>query len=178
MKHLEWHTETRKISDLIPFEGNPRQMTEAQAKDLEKSLRKFNLVEIPAINMDGVIIAGHQRINILIAQGRAEEDIEVRIPNRKLTEAEFREYNLRSNKNLGEWDWAGLTNFDAEMLLDVGFSAQDIAKGFGLGDLEDIGYSEEQKLKLTVTYPREAQAEVLAGIRQLCGEIGGMAYYE
>ena len=75
------------------------QMTTKQATDLEASLKRFNLVEIPAINTDGMIIAGHQRINILTVLGRGDEDIE----------------------DLGEWDWAELTNFDTEMLLDVGF---------------------------------------------------------
>lgn len=41
---LIWHNEKRKIKDLIPTEGNPRQLTEKQAKDLESSLKKFNLM--------------------------------------------------------------------------------------------------------------------------------------
>ena len=65
MDKLVWHNEKRKIDDLIPFEGNPRQMTEKQASDLKKSLEKFNLVEIPAIDTDNKIIAGHQRLKIL-----------------------------------------------------------------------------------------------------------------
>ena len=62
---LEWHNEKRKISDLIPYDHNPRQMTEKQVKDLTKSLEKFNLVEIPAIDKDNTIIAGHQRLKIM-----------------------------------------------------------------------------------------------------------------
>jgi hypothetical protein len=49
---LEWHNEKRKIDDLIPTEGNPRLMTEKQKEDLQRSLEKFNLVDIPAINTD------------------------------------------------------------------------------------------------------------------------------
>lgn len=42
-KKLIWHTEQRKINELIPWDGNPRQMTEKQAQDLKKSLEKLNL---------------------------------------------------------------------------------------------------------------------------------------
>jgi len=105
LEPLVWHTEQRKIKHLIPWEGNPRQMTEKQAKDLEKSLKKFNLVDIPAIDTDNKIISGHQRVKILNALGRRQERIDVRVPNRKLTKEEFEEYNIRANKNLGEWDF-------------------------------------------------------------------------
>ncbi len=83
---LKWHTEKRKVSSLIPTEGNPRMLTKKQAEDLEASLRKFNLVDIPAINTDNRIISGHQRMTILKALGRGNEEIDVRVPNRKLTD--------------------------------------------------------------------------------------------
>ena len=49
---LSWHTEQRKVSDLIPNPENPRKMSEKQAEELKKSVEKFNLAEIPAINTD------------------------------------------------------------------------------------------------------------------------------
>jgi len=136
MEKLSWHTEERKIDDLIPYEGNPRQMTEKQKNDLQKSLEKFNLVEIPAIDTDNKIIAGHQRLRILQLLGRGDEKIDVRMPNRKLTDKEFREYNLRSNKNLGEWDYDLLANFDEKELIFAGFEEQELEKHF-LGDFND-----------------------------------------
>ena len=62
---LEWRTEKRKIKDLIPYEKNPRKLTDKQQKDLKKSLEKFNLVEIPAIDTDNKILAGHQRLKVM-----------------------------------------------------------------------------------------------------------------
>ena len=138
MKELKWQTEQRKINDLIPYEGNPRKMTEEQATQLKKSLEKFNLAEIPAINTDNKIIAGHQRIKILQMLGKGNEKIDVRIPNRKLTDEEFREYNLRSNKNTGSWDWDMMANFDEELLLEAGFEDNEIDKMFDLKKDEDI----------------------------------------
>ena len=126
MKKLKWHTEQRIINDLIPYKENPRTMTEKQRNDLEESLKRFTLMSIPVINTDNTIISGHQRMKILQILGRGNEEIDVRVPNRKLTKDEFREANLRENKNLGGWDWDVLATFDDEVLLDVGFTEEEL----------------------------------------------------
>ncbi|MEK7556806.1 MAG: DNA modification methylase, partial [Patescibacteria group bacterium] len=124
---LTWKTEHRKVADLVPYEFNPRKISPEQAERLTASIEKFNLVEIPAINTDGVIVAGHQRLAIMKAIGRGAEIVDVRVPNRRLTEAEIQEYNLRSNKNTGEWDFELLAgHFDEGMLESVGFDLADI----------------------------------------------------
>jgi len=138
MDKLTWHTEKRKINDLIPYEGNPQQMTKKQADDLKKSLERFNLVEIPAIDTDNKVIAGHQRLRTLQLLNRGEEEIDVRIPNRKLTEKEFGDYNIISNKVRGSFDFDLLANFGGD-LLDVGFSSKEIDKIMGK-DSEGLGY--------------------------------------
>lgn len=127
-----WHNEKRKINDLIPFQGNPRRMTEKQKNDLKESLKRFNLMSIPVINTDNVIISGHQRLKILQLLGRGKEEVDVRVPNRKLNDKELREANLRENKNLGEWEWDLLANFDSEMLLDVGFAEEELNEKYNL----------------------------------------------
>lgn len=128
MEKLEWHNEKRKVKDLIPWDKNPRKLTSEQKTQLEASLSKFDLVEVPAINTDNKIVAGHQRTYILMLQGKGEQEIDVRVPNRTLTEAEFTEYNLRSNKNTGEWDWDILKDFEKEVLLEVGFAENEIKR--------------------------------------------------
>ena len=153
MNKLIWHTEQRKINDLIPFEGNPRKMTKEQAEQLQKSLEKFNLAEIPAINTDNKIIAGHQRINILQMLGRGEEIIDVRVPNRELTDDEFKEYNLRSNKNIGSWDFDELANFDDDLLKDVGFTREELIEYFGINNIEDVVIGEDRIEVITVMPP-------------------------
>jgi len=101
---LTWTTEQRKVKDLIPYEYNPRFITEERKAKLLASMQKFNLVEIPAINLDDKLIAGHQRILILLDLDRGEDMIDVRVPNRMLTESEFKEYNITSNLPVGFWD--------------------------------------------------------------------------
>ena len=85
MEKLHWKTEVRKLSDLIPVSYNPRSLSAKQAKDLKKSLLKFSLAEIPVINLDNTILAGHQRCKILAQIENKDFEIDVRVPNRQLT---------------------------------------------------------------------------------------------
>src|SRR5579862_8907967 len=98
MSKLTWRTEQRRVKDLLPFKQNPRKMSQAQIDDLTKSLTKFDLVEIPAVDTENRIIAGHQRCAVLQLMGRGEEMIDVRVPSRSLTEREYKQYMITSNK--------------------------------------------------------------------------------
>lgn len=121
LEPLEWQTVQRKVSDLIPYEYNPRSITDDDKDRLRRSLEKFNLVEIPVIDIDNTLIAGHQRIIIMFELSRGDEMIDVRIPNRKLTEEEFKEYNLRSNILNGEFDWEKIDEYFKDLELeDIG----------------------------------------------------------
>ncbi|MEK7570880.1 MAG: DNA methyltransferase [Patescibacteria group bacterium] len=128
MEKLIWHTDRRKVKDLIGYQKNPRVLLDNRAELLTESFNKFNLVEIPVIDTDNTIIAGHQRVAILMRLGRGEEEIDVRVPNRPLTKEELSEYNLRSNVHVGEWDWNALKGYEIEDLLTVGFNDIDLEK--------------------------------------------------
>ncbi len=168
---LEWHNERRKVKDLIAHPNNPRQLTEDQAKVLTKSLEKFNLVEIPAIDTDNTLLAGHQRMKIMLLLGRGEEEIDVRMPNRKLTEEERDSYNILSNKATGEWDWNILANWNQDLLLDSGFTKMELSKGFDLNLKPEEG--EDDVPEVDTTAPPIAQlADVwqLGQHRLMCGD--------
>ena len=121
MKKLSWTTVQKTVKELLPQDINPRAITKSQMNKLKNSLEKFNLVEIPAIDLDNRILAGHQRITALKILGREDEVIDVRVPNRKLTEKESKEYLIASNALGGDWNLELLQLFDCEMLLDIGF---------------------------------------------------------
>ena len=136
VEKLKWKTEKRKIKELKLFEGNPRKMSEAQAEQLYTSLQKFNLAEIPAIDQSNRILAGNMRIQALKKLGKENDTIDVRVPSRPLTEAEAKEYLIRSNKNIGEWDFDALANFDDDFLKEIGFESQELDKIFQLDTSE------------------------------------------
>lgn len=128
MNKLIWHTEKRIVDALIPSPKNPRIMPDKTMADLKRSLQKFNLVEIPVIDLDGRICAGHQRLKALQLLGRGKEEIEVRVPNRKLTEEEYERYMLASNAVIGTWDFEKLKEFDLDFLVDIGFDQTELGK--------------------------------------------------
>ena len=92
------------------------------------------MTEIPVINKDNTIISGHQRVSILKSLGRENEEIDVRVPDRKLTKEELEELNLRMNENGGEWDFSKLIDFDTDFLTDIGFSSDELKKIIGEDD--------------------------------------------
>ncbi len=128
MKKLQWHTVQKRVNDLIPQEVNPRIITDKQMSDLKKSLKKYNLVEIPAVDLNGKILAGHQRITALKLLNRENEMIDVRIPNRQLTEKEAKQYLIASNSLGGDWDFESLKSFDLDILMEAGFDQIQLAK--------------------------------------------------
>ena len=128
VERLTWKTEKRSVKSLVPYEKNPRKLTDAQKRDLLASIKKFDLVEIPAVNQDDTIIAGHMRLRLLVELGRGDDVIDVRMPSRQLTEEEVSEYCVRSNLNNGEWDLQLLEeNFDKNDLINWGFDSEDLS---------------------------------------------------
>ncbi len=126
MSKLAWTTEQRLVKELIPYEYNPRILTPEKKEKLKASLEKFNLAEIPAINRDNKIIAGHQRVVVLMELNKGDCLIDVRVPNRSLTDQEFKEYNLRSNIAVGEWDIdLILKEFEEIDLQEIGLTLTD-----------------------------------------------------
>ena len=105
---LFWTTVQRRVRDLVPLDYNPRILTEEGRARLLRSILKFNLAEIPAINTNDVVLAGHQRLRILLDLDRGDEVIDVRMPNRQLTKEELDEYNITSNVGAGVWDYTSL----------------------------------------------------------------------
>ncbi len=172
MAHLIWHTETRKVSALIPNGENPRIMSPKQVEDLKKSLKKFNLVEIPVVDRDGKVIAGHQRLMVLKLLGREDEEIEVRAPNRKLTKSEYDQYLLSSNRIHGDWDWEKLAaNFDVGTLLTSGFDDTDLSHLFDDLEVEDDEFDVDKELeKLKKPKSRFGDLYQLGTHRLVCGD--------
>ena len=150
---LEWRTERRRVRDLVPWEGNPRKITEKQAQDLQASLDRFGVADIPVIDADNRLVGGHQRCAILMAQGKGDMEVDVRVPSRKLTDEEFAELNLRLNKNVGSWDFDVLANMDENLLLSIGFDEEELLVGFGLSRAEDAALDPDRYCLLTVEPP-------------------------
>lgn len=169
---LIWQTETRIVSELMPNIKNPRKINSSQLEALKRSFEKYNLVEIPAINLDGTILAGHQRIKILKMLGRGDELIDVRVPNRKLTDEESKGYLIGSNALGGDWDFELLKEFDLELLTDVGFSENDLSDIWDDNScIKEDNFDIEKELK-KIKEPRVKTGDiiVLGKHKIICGD--------
>jgi DNA modification methylase len=169
---LSWMTEKRKVKDLIPFDKNPRVLSDFQKEKLKESLIKFNLVDIPILDKDNVIISGNQRVKVLLLLGRSDEEIDVRVPNRKLTKKEIEEYNLKSNLHNGEWDFEALKSLEIETLMNAGFSDDDLSKIWDSNlETEDDNFQVEQELsKIKEPKTKPGDLIILGNHRLLCAD--------
>lgn len=177
---MEWRNEKRKIKDLIPYEHNPRQITKKQVKDLQASLDRFGVADPLIINTDNVIIGGHQRKKILeeLVGVAPDFEVDVRIPDRTLTEDEAKELNVRLNKNTAEWDFDILANnFDLSDLKEWGFDEKELKlDGGGAEEIEgEMEFTNEllEEHNFVVLYFTNSidwlQAKTLFGIKTVKG---------
>lgn len=173
---VEWKTEKRFIKDLIPHPRNPRSLSKRSHKDLINSLQKYNYVELAAINLDNMILAGHQRIHVMQDIGWGEKEIEVRVPSRLLTQKECDNYLLISNKVTGDWDYDIMSNqWEEQELFEGGFNEEDLVGKYEV-DIEQIESDlEEGEEMLTPGSDEEAYTKFgdvyeLNGHRLICGD--------
>lgn len=154
---MNWKLEKRKLTDLKPFEKNPRILTKKGISDLKKSIEKFGLAEPIIIQPDGTVIGGHARLEVL--KGNGTTRVDVYVPERALNEQEYKELNIRLNKNIaGEFDFDILAKeFGIRNLINYGFDEKD----FEIEDIVDLS-----------EFDKGADAYLNSSIRQI------VLYYE
>lgn len=121
---LTWASETRKLSELVDWERNPRNIKAADAARLERSLAEFGQIQTIAVEPDGTLVDGHQRTHVWAAAQRFGPDYEVavRVASRKLEERERQAIIAALHGGAaGSWDWDALASFDFGTLAEWGF---------------------------------------------------------
>jgi hypothetical protein len=150
-ENIEWHNERRKVSSLNDYSKNPRILTKKGMEDLEASIKSVGYIDPIAIDTDGTILGGHARKKTLKKLGFKEVD--VRVPERKLTEQEQDETVIRLNRNeAGEFDFDILANqFDMPDLVRWGFDGEElgIVPAFGAVGEEEQAKLDESNKKVT-----------------------------
>lgn len=93
---------TVKLSEIMPYENNPRHNDQA-VDAVKESIRQCGYVAPIIVDEDMVILAGHTRYKALQALGKT--DAEVMIVT-GLTDAQKKKYRLLDNKTneLASWD--------------------------------------------------------------------------
>jgi DNA modification methylase len=136
---IEWNEKTVKVSDLKPYERNPRTMTKEAFTKLKASLRDNGYHQRIIAQPDGAGIGGHQRIRALNELGITE--IKVLVPNRQLSFEEFRRILVQDNLPFGEFDFDILSaDFEVDELKDWGmpaFMIDEMGESGGAAETEE-----------------------------------------
>ncbi len=126
MANITWTNERRKLSQLKPWQRNPRQIKNKQAEILADSFDTFGQVETIAIGPDSEIYNGHQRLSVLVGQYGLDYEVDVRVSSRALTEKEREKLTVFLHRGAtGEWNFDELANWDVSDLLEWGFEESD-----------------------------------------------------
>ena len=101
----KWETQKRQVKDLVPLENNPfGKIDSIKLNRLKEKIESLGIFEIPTIDVNNDLLTFNKRYHILMSIGRSEEEIDVRVPDRPLTELERKQIIINSNVHEGEWD--------------------------------------------------------------------------
>lgn len=141
-KAITWTNERRKLSDIIPWERNPRTIKNAQAERLVDSVETFGQVETLAVGPANQLYNGHQRLSVLAGQYGMDYEVDVRVASRELTERERQQLTVYLHRGAtGEWNFDELANsFEVDDLLTWGFTEGELGLTF---DGDPIGDDSE-----------------------------------
>jgi len=143
------------ISELKPYEGNPREMSKENKKRLKNSLEKFGQVKPLLVNKDLTVLGGNQRITQL-----KNKKVWVRYPSRQLTKDEAKAVMIVHNNKIGDFDFSLLAELgysDDELVDTFGFDRELVNEmGFDFDDLDFDDMDDDVIIKkLIVSFPKD-----------------------
>ena len=180
------------MEDIKPAEYNPRvRLTEVdhEYKALKASIDEFGLVVPLIVNeRTGTLVSGHQRLNVMLAEGVEETEVVIvdMEPERE------KALCIALNKISGQWDYGALADILEELrdspvdILATGFSDDEIADLLGelqeeIGggeapDVESVGKKEDTKEgvpcivgEYTFRIPNGLYKDMMADVREKVG---------
>ncbi len=176
-----WTNEKRKLSQLIPWKRNPRQIKGAEVTRLQESLVEFGQIEPTAIGPDNQLYNGHQRLKSWAAKF-GDIEIDVRVSSRALTEKEREKLTVYLHRGaVGEWDFDTLANeFELDDLLEWGFDKKELDLDLWAGEPdEDPGAQIDRAEELREKWGVElGQMWKLGEHRLICGDCTDRAVVE
>lgn len=166
--------ETIAITKLNPAPYNPRKWSDDAVEQLKESIKRFGLVDPFVVNgspeRKNIVIGGHFRLKVAADLGYKEVPIVyINIPD----ESKERELNLRLNKNVGEWDFDLLAEFDESLLVDVGFGSEEIESLFDVVEPTPEEFDLKKELaKLNIENVTVEKGDIyqLGDSRLMCGD--------
>jgi len=167
-KKLSWKTGVREVKDLLPWKENPRKISRVAMEKLKEKIIQSGFHSVIVIDTDNTIISGNQRKTALIQLGIKQ--VNVLIPDRKLSDEERRKIAIESNINDGEWDFEKLKSFDLELLQFAGFNEKELVKFWDEEkDTKDDKFDVDKELKKIKTpQTKPGDLIIMGGHKLLC----------
>lgn len=181
-KQEQLKIQTVKISELNPATYNPRKWSDEAIAGLTESIQRFGLVDPilanSAENRKNIVIGGHFRLKVAKDLGITEVPVVyVNIPD----EAKEKELNLRLNKNVGEFDYELLAEFDEALLADIGFDSEELDEIFNeiTDEPDDFDLQKElEKLDIKEITAKEGDVYQLGDSRLMCGDSTNAEHFD
>lgn len=124
----------RPISEVVPYDRNPRIMTEAAIRKVAGSIKKFGWQQAIVVDADGVIVAGHTRLEAAKLLGMTEVPVKVASD---LTPDQVRAYRIADNRVAEETEWAkDLLQIEMSELAEMDMDPSEL--GFDEDDLKQL----------------------------------------
>ena len=126
-----------KISEVKPYENNPRKITEEAIQKVAASIREFGFKQPIVIDRNNVIIAGHTRLKAAELLG-LETVPAIRADD--LTPEQVKAYRLADNKVAEATDW-DMNALDKELaeILDIDMDEF----GFDIADIDPDAFDDD-----------------------------------
>lgn len=183
---------TMRLEDIKPAEYNPRvRLVEVDHEymALKASIDEFGLVVPLIVNeRTGTLVSGHQRLNVILAEGVKETEVVIVDMEPEKEKA----LCIALNKISGQWDYGALADILEELrdspvdILATGFSDDEIADLLGelqeeIGDgetpnVESVGKKEDTRDgvpcivgEYTFRIPNGPYKDMMADVREKVG---------
>ena len=126
-----------KISEVRPYENNPRKITEEAIQKVAASIREFGFKQPIVVDRNNVIIAGHTRLKAAELLG-LETVPAIRADD--LTPEQVKAYRLADNKVAEATDW-DMNALDKELaeILDIDMDEF----GFDIADIDPDAFDDD-----------------------------------
>jgi len=131
---MEWVDKQVDIRELKPAEYNPRKISRHDFQQLKESLRHYGQAHPIVVNLDNTIIGGHQTVRA--AKSLKWKKINASYPEKQLSKAEEKAFNLLLNRNSGGWDNPRLAELFTQLYKEPDYSK--LIHGFSDQELEEF----------------------------------------
>jgi hypothetical protein len=166
--------ELRKVSDIKPYDKNPRD-NDGAVEAVARSIREYGFRQPIVVDAEGVIIVGHTRWKAAQKLGLAEVPVHMATD---LTPTQIKAYRIADNKvaELASWDMellpielSELRGMDIDLEL-LGFSSEELEKMLGATGTEGLTDPDAVPQPPDEAVTKPGDIWVLGNHRLMCGD--------